>query len=270
MIFKFSKIAKNTTLRYFKISSLANLYRKKIGMSIYRMSMLRIASRISNMLMMFIPIKIFILISTDSVIFSNLYDKDKLEYDLSLIILFSILILVFLVSVGSQYYLPRATSSQMKKLRGIVEKKYNDSVYSRLFISKSYIPMVNFISDLVIILISFLIYAFCSIEFTLLQMVFIISLYMLYDYILFTNNRLNILSRLSMTSTEFVAFSSNSILLVGFLLVFTVYSYGHIDVNSGVLILMVTRMLSGSLRGYAYSTIKIDSNLRNLNTSNNS
>ncbi|EPA5447429.1 TPA: hypothetical protein KD862_002834 [Vibrio cholerae] len=269
MINKFSKVAKNTLYRHSQVISIRKVYRENIGMSVYKMSLLRIVNRISSMLMMFIPIKVFILISSDTVLFSNLYDMKSLGYDLTLTILFCFLFFVFIASIGSQFFFSKATSDEIKKIRGVKEFFYDGKVYSRIFISRNYIPVINFLSDLFIILISFAIYAFCSIEFAIFQAIFVMVLYMVYDYVLFTNNRLKILSKISLTPIEFVAFSSQLVLLVGFMFVFIIYLQGNINVSSGVLILMVTRMLSGSMRGYSNSMIKIESNIRGLDPTSN-
>lgn len=229
------------------------------------MALLRLVNRLSNMLMLFIPIKVFIVISSGHELSSLVKINEYLGYDTTLVVLMLLITLVFSTSILTQFYFPKALAKQSEKFRGVTEIKVNELTYVRPFITKTYAHLVNFVSDFIIIIVSFGLYFYSSFEFAFVQSLFVFFFYMTIDYVIFTDNRYGLPESLSIKVPDFIALSSSLILIFSLLLVFFIYANNQLEIHSGVLILMVTRLVVASVRGMTNSAVRINSNIETFN-----
>lgn len=250
-------MAVNTSLRFRDILSLASLFRANLSMKVFRLSLLRLVYKVSSMLIMFIPIKIFIIIASGSEMsFLDSYQK-MFSFNLTLTFLFSSLIFVYFIYLCSQLFLPRLISRERGKFRGVVNVNYLGVDYSRVFLRKVYGNVVNFLSDFFLIIASLIICFSISIDYSIFYLSILFVFYMIIEYLVLTKNRFNFLAVIDVGAADFISFCSSLIFLAAFSGVFWFYYISNMEIYDGILLMMVSRLANSAVKGLAMSNHKV-------------
>lgn len=257
MISKIIKISSKTVLRYRDVLRLFSLYREELSMKVYIVSIIKLLYKISSMLIMFIPIKIFIVIASGkSISFLDDYQR-HFSFDVTLFFLFSSLAIIYLVNLVSQFTIPRFISKEKDKFRGVIEVNYKGDTYPRAFIRRCYGNVVNFLSDFLLVIFCIFTSLYISFNFSIIYLLVLFLFYAIIEYLVLTDNRFDFLNKVGVGAIDFISVCSSLNFLIVFASVFWVYYISSMPVHDGVLLLMLSRLANSGVKGLAVSNYKI-------------
>lgn len=233
-------------------------------MKVYMVSIIKLLYKISSMLIMFIPIKIFIVIASGkSISFLNDYQQ-HFSFDLTLIFLFSSLVIIYLINLISQFTIPRFISREKNKFRGIIEVNYRGCSYPRAFLRRCYGNVINFLSDFLLVIVCIFASIYISFNFSIIYLLVLFLFYAIIEYLVLTENRFDFLNRIGIGAIDFINICSSINFLLVFASVFWIYYISNMPIHDGVLLLMLSRLANSGVKGLAVSNYKISQHYKQM------
>lgn len=133
------------------ITKLFSLFRNRFSVKLILLSTLKFTGKFSNMLVMFLPLKIFLLISGTSQVGMFKEIEEQLGTNAYISLILFVTSLLYILNLVIQIYYSRAFNLEKLKLQGT---KDFDGM-SIKFIRKLYTPYIDVLSSLVMLCISF-------------------------------------------------------------------------------------------------------------------
>lgn len=230
-----------------KVLKITYITRKLFSFKLFTLSFFNFIAKFINMLVMFLPVKAFILLS------SNANNKDIIivegylgDYGYVAMIL-SVTIILYGLNIVLHLYTGRLLNRQKHKFEKR-EYKVNDIILTKRFLIATHRKMIELLADIILIFTSFILFVFLSIEFSLLFLV-IVSLYIIYiRQAIYNKNGSKVLDLFKLDESQFLIISNSIFYLSLFLSTFMVFIYFGMNVTSGIFILLLCRLNSNSIK----------------------
>ena len=237
-----------------------NFMRSNIGVDLYKLSTLKFLGRFINMVVMFLPLKAFLILSGVSQIGYLHYVEDILGKKLYIISIVLITIGLYIINVFLQVYSGRLLNKQSTKF----DKSFYDfekfQLNKKFFIS-SHILLINFLSDCLLVFICALIFFFLSIPYACIFLFLLLVYIIVIKYMVFIDNKFSFLQKINLDESQILAISNGVFYLAIFIALFFVFIYIGLHVYSAILILLLSRLSNGSIKSIMIYLNKISKNI---------
>ncbi|MEZ9909370.1 hypothetical protein AB4371_13025 [Vibrio sp. 10N.261.51.A3] len=205
------------------------------------------------MLVMFLPLKIFLLISGTSQVGMFKEIEEQLGTNAYIALILFVTSLLYILNLVIQIYYSRAFNLEKLKLQGT---KDFDGM-SIKFIRKLYTPYIDVLSSLVMLCISFLVFMSLSYEYAFLFFLGFVIYYFIVQYFLFTDSKYKLKEKMKVTIPQALNIFSGVFFLFTFFLVFFVFMKFDLPVMSALLLLLLSRLTNNSIKAMFSSLSKI-------------
>ena len=232
------------------------LLRNVVGLDIMQLALLQLTSKFINMLVMFLPLKVFLLISTPIHMGALLNIEEGIGRNGYIILLLLLTTFLYLINILLHLQYGRLLNKQEEKL--LQDKyTYNGKKFFIDDILELYRPCYLAISGFLMIAMSLFVFFFLSIQFAFVFL-FTFYFYLVFvEYFVFTNNKFKLLSRLNLNSNQLLTILSSLLYLVLFFSIFIIFNYEQIHVSSAILILLLSRVANTSIKSFIINQHKL-------------
>ncbi|AMG29809.1 hypothetical protein AL542_04980 [Grimontia hollisae] len=218
------------------------------GVQVYKLSFFYFLGGFLNMLVMFLPIKVFLLMSGVSQI--SKFTDLRGEYGSELFVTGLVFLIssVYLVNILVQLYTSRLEKTSQKKL---VDETYRTKYgeYGNGFVCYSFRVFSGIIGDIIMFSISTLLFFFVSPTFCFIFLLSQISYLFIVKYFVYTNNKFRFLDRMHLEKGQANNIISSSFFI--FLFGGIVFSFHATELSVGwaILLLLLSRIANNSTKG---------------------
>ncbi|PMK79553.1 hypothetical protein BCT94_18800 [Vibrio breoganii] len=224
----------------------------------FLLSFLKFVSKYINLAVMFLPIKVFLLLSNDFSVPQLLDDFiNAREY---IIIILSFTALLYLINVVIQWYFSRLHNKKILKIEDSVPKLNFPKDLPLKLMKQNFTLTYNVVADFLTLSFSFCLFLYLS---HLYAVVFITTLFMfsiVVEYLVFTENKYSFLDRLKLDSYQLIRISSALVYLVLFFSIFAIHLIEPFAIHTAVLLLFGSRLVNASIKDLLINTDKIKNN----------
>lgn len=226
------------------IIELYSIFRDQFAIRLLLLVLLRFSGKFFNMLVMFLPLKIFLVLSGTTQV-GFLKDVEvKLGTNGYVVLVLSLTAFLYITNTLIQVYYSRLLNEE--KLKFVKNDKAPDADVKRY--KSFFYYYVDFLSGLVLVFISLVLFSFLSIHYFLLFSMFFLAYYFFVQYFLFTDNKYKFLDRVKISVKQAVDVSSGIFFLFVFFLVFSVYIEFGLSVVSALLLLLLSRLANSAIK----------------------
>lgn len=265
---KILKSIMNVYVKAFKkksnMISLIRFLRDDLNVDIGQISTLKFSMRFINMVVMFLPIKVFLVLSSGQPIGFLSFTEPYLGVYHSEIILLSLTVLLYIFNLIINIYSSRLVNKQENK---ISRKSYNISCLNVELTKKNMVRCLshvyNWLSGAMLISVAIALFFIGSWHFSL----FFSSLLLLYtafvEYFFFTENKFSFLDKVKLTRSQVLQISTAIFYLISFFLIFYTYLQFGIQIHFAILMLFLVRLTNGCLKTYFMASFSVGELLKN-------
>ena len=233
-----------------------SLLRKVVKLDILKLSIVHFLSKFINMAVMFLPIKVFLLLSTSSPIESLPFFDSSLERNNFILLLLSLTAVLYLINIILQIYSARVLNKQRAQIN-LPEYVYGPHTFTKKMILTLYKPCYLTVAAFIMIFISTAVFFFLSLEFALAY-IFVFIFYLLFvEYFIFTDNRFKLLTRLNIDQNQSLTILSSLLYLVLFFSIFYIFTVFSLPAHNGILMLLLARLANTSVKDFILNQHKL-------------
>ncbi|AJR09517.1 hypothetical protein C9J03_02490 [Photobacterium gaetbulicola] len=248
LLFNKFKIAVARTTAFFSVLySLYSFFRKDASVEVNKLSFYIFASKYINMIVMFIPIKLLFILSGAKNI-SFLFDiEQKLGRNTYIALLVCIVIVLYIFDMVAKIYKGKLTNQQKDKIEN---KKYSfrGKDISQKIVQRTYSPYCQMISDFLVLAASIFVFLVLSPHYAVYYVCVVVSYFLLLEYLLFSPHQTRLLKKLNLDNNQFIQVCNGILYLIFFLGIVAVLFVKSIHILVAILILLVARISTTSLR----------------------
>lgn len=244
----------------FKLSfSILFFMRNAVGIDLYKLSLLKFLGRFINMVVMFLPLKAFMIMAGVSQIGVLHSVEETLGKNGYIILIIAITSSLYLVNVILNFYSGRLLNKQSNKFEND-EYSVGNYLLKKKFFLVSHVVLINFLSDCLLVSISFLIFLYLSKEYASVFFILLLIYFVVIKYVVFIDNKFKFLERMNLDESQVLTISNSIFYLSIFISLFFVFIYFGLHVHSAILILLLTRLSNGSIKSIMLNMNKICKN----------
>lgn len=232
--------------------------RSEIGVDVIKISILKFLMRFINMVVMFLPIKVFLVLSSGKSIAILSFTEPYLGKYHSEIVLLLLTVLLYVFNVAINIYSSRLVNKQKSKP---ILKSYTLHELSVDMPKKSIIACLkhvyNWLSGAMLIIVSIILFFIGSWHFALLFSCLLLLYVAFVEYFFFTNNKYKFLDKIKLTPDQVLHVSTAVFYLMTFFLIFYSYLQFGMQVHFAILMLFLVRLTNGCLKTYFMSSFSV-------------
>lgn len=229
------------------VNEMHQLVYKSADMQSTRVGIMTFLSSFSSMLVMFLPIKVFLLLSGTShiKILTNFQKSYGNNAYFSLLVL--VTLLVYSLNVFLQLYISRTEKYNQNSLK---HDEYHTSYgrYGKEFVKYAFKMYSGLVGDIIMVFMSVILFLFISpifaVFFVLSQFIYLI----IAKYFIFTDNKYDLLTRLHLDVSQANTLLSGTFFLIIFALLFVSFSISKMSVGGAILALLLSRIANNSMK----------------------
>lgn len=212
-----------------------------------KLGVMNFFSSFSSMLVMFLPIKVFLLLSGTSHIKLLSYFQNTFGDTAYFVLLVTVTLAVYFSNIFLQLYISR---TEKYNQLGLKSDEYSTSYgkYGREFVKYAFKAYSGLIGDLFMIFMSLIIFLFVSPVFAMSFLLTQILYLVIAKYFIFTENKYDILARLHLDVTQANNLLSGTFFLLIFALLFVSYSFSSMSLGGAILALLLSRIANNSMK----------------------
>ncbi|PML04861.1 hypothetical protein BCT86_14465 [Vibrio breoganii] len=233
-------------------------YHQMVGKKFFLLSFLKFISKYINLAVMFLPIKVFLLLSSDFSVPELINGFiSKREY---IVIILCFTALLYLINVIIQWYFSRLHNKKIVKIEDSVPNSEDTKKISLKLMKYNFRVTYNVIADFITLSFSCCLFLFLS---HLYATIFIITIFLfsiLVEYLVFTENKYSFLDKLKVDSYQLIKISSALLYLVLFFSIFAIHLIEPFAIHTAVLLLFGSRLVNASIKDLLINTDKIKNN----------
>ncbi|WBA07877.1 hypothetical protein [Salinivibrio kushneri] len=258
------KILSSRLLKDFDlINEMHQLVYKSADMQSIKLGAMNFMSSFSSMLVMFLPIKVFLLLSGAS----HLKILTKFQEDYGNAAYFSFLIsftlLVYLFNIFLQLYISRTEKLNKNSLDSDwYRTKYGK--YGKEFVKYAFKTYSGLIGDIMLVCMSIVLFVFISPIFSLFFILSQITYLIIAKYFIFTDNKYDFLGRLHLDVNQANTLLSGTFFLVIFSSLLVSYNISSMSAGGAILVLLLSRIANNAMKSILNKIYAIKKKLKRL------
>lgn len=253
MLHKLSVLCSSVYYDWRKTIELFVLFRHEFSVRLVLLATLRFLGKFFNMLVMFLPLKIFLVLSGTSEVGLLKEVEVKLGTGKYVILVLFITASLYVFNMLLQLYYARVVNVEKLKIKKSHQYLDRDIKVLRRIFS----PCVEMFGSLMMLSISLIIFFLLSYQYLGLFSLGCLIYYAFVQYFLFTNNKFRFLDRANIDIRQAIEITSGVFFLFVFFLVFFVYIKYNISVVSALLLLLLSRLNNNAIKVILFSISKV-------------
>lgn len=247
-LFSKFKIAVARTTAFFSVlHSLYYFFRHDALVEVNKLSFCIFASKYINMVVMFIPIKLLFILSGAKNVSFLLDIEQKLGRNTYIAFLVGVVIVLYIFDMIAKIYKGKLINQQKNNIEN---KKYSfrNKDVSHKIVLRTYSPYCQILSDFLVLFASIFVFLILSPHYAVYYTVIVLSYFLLLEYLLFSPHQTRLLKKLNLDNNQFIQVCNGILYLIFFLGIVAVLFVKSIHILVAILILLVARISTTSLR----------------------
>lgn len=229
------------------VNEMHQLVYKSADMQSIRLGIMNFLSSFSSMLVMFLPIKVFLLLSGASHI--KILTNFQKEYGNNTYFAFlvSVTLFVYFLNVFLQLYISRTEKHNQNSL-DCDEYHTSYGKYGKEFVKYAFKTYSGLIGDIIMVFMSVILFLFISPIFAFFFVLSQFTYLIIAKYFIFTDNKYDLLGKLHLDVSQANTLLSGTFFLVIFALLFVSFSLSTMSVGGAILVLLLSRIANNSMK----------------------
>ncbi|MEZ9275064.1 hypothetical protein AB4121_06565 [Vibrio sp. 10N.286.54.B2] len=229
------------------LRSLYPFFRNDALVEVNKLSFCIFLSKYINMVVMFIPIKLLFILSGAKNISFLLDIEQQLGRNVYIGFWVCLVIILYIFDMIVKIYKGKLINHQ----KNIIDNKkyvFIGKDISQKIVLRTYSPYCQMLSDFLVLFASIMVFFILSPHYAVFYIIVVLGYFLFLEYLLFSPHQPRLLKKLSLDNNQFIQVCNGMLYLVFFLGIIAVLILDSIHILVAILILLVARISTTSLR----------------------